>query len=178
MKKLMTMALALVMVVTMTGVGYAADPTNINSISGTAQKDVKITVTPAESSEVVSVDITWDDLSFSYTGASETWDPSDHTNKFSGGSGSWSPVNKTIKVTNHSNIAVTATGTLGNGTTTGAVTDGVKATIASNTFELATAVDTLYSKAPNNSMTVSVDGTPTAKKSNVTLDTVTITISK
>ena len=168
------MALALVMVITMTGVGYAAGSTEtIESATSSSAHDVIINVTPAESAEVISVDIEWDDLTFEYTGANKLWNPTTHKDDFKGGSGSWDGP-KNIKVTNHSNIAVTATGNLAKGS----ATDGVTAALGNNTFTLDSGVGKVPGSAANKTMTVSVSGTPTAAQSSKVIDNVTVAISK
>lgn len=55
---------------------------------------------------VISVDITWDEMSFSYNEGQKTWDPENHV--LSEKSGSWSGLEKTITVTNKSNRAIKA----------------------------------------------------------------------
>ena len=58
--------------------------------------------------EIVSVEIYWDDTTFTYAEASKgTWDPEQHI--YTGASaGGWSEAGKTITLTNHSNVDVTA----------------------------------------------------------------------
>lgn len=59
--------------------------------------------------EVVSVDIVWEAMSFTYTPpADATWDPNTHT--YTGGTtdGEWSSSANSITITNHSNVAIQA----------------------------------------------------------------------
>lgn len=58
--------------------------------------------------DVISVDITWEGLEFTYTaGSTGTWKPDQHV--YEGGTlGHWSENKGSITVANHSNVAVTA----------------------------------------------------------------------
>lgn len=61
-----------------------------------------------ESSVVYSVDITWENLDFTYTDAFQgTWNAGTH--QYEGGTpAGWAPANAKITVTNHSNAEITA----------------------------------------------------------------------
>ena len=68
------------------------------------------TYTPgAVADEIISADIAWDAMDFTYTGASKgTWNPATHA--YDGQTeGGWSNNTPAITVTNHSNVAVNAT---------------------------------------------------------------------
>ena len=59
--------------------------------------------------EVVSVDIVWGAMEFTYTPPSQgTWDPGSHTYTDGETAGSWTSSSNSIEVTNHSNVDVTA----------------------------------------------------------------------
>lgn len=61
------------------------------------------------SAEVVSVDIIWGNMEFTYTPPSQgTWDPGSHTYTDGETAGSWTSSSNSIEVTNHSNVDVTA----------------------------------------------------------------------
>lgn len=169
MKKLITslvfvLALSLCLAVP----AFAASP--VTADGGSDSKDV--TATYATTGDVYSVAITWGSMEFTYT---EEWIPEDHDY----GNGVWSnatDANK-ITVTNHSNVAVTATLSYAQQNQSGitgtfAETSG---TANDNVLELATAVGTAYDAAPTASATLTLTGT---LESNATVGTVTVTIAK
>ena len=81
----------------------------IGTGNGSSSTDVKGTYTPGTASDIVySVDITWGDLNFAYTGASQgTWNPETHS--YDGAAdGYWTKDTAEIKVANSSNAAVEA----------------------------------------------------------------------
>lgn len=122
---------------------------------------------------VYSVDIEWEDMTFTYTQRSSSiWNAADHT--YSGGtSGSWDKTAATIKVTNHSNAKVDADITYtANGDT------GVTGTLTNNSGSLAAGVVGGYDTADHLTATLTISGTP---NSSVTADgikvgSITVTI--
>lgn len=83
------------------------------SVSATAadQNSQKIDVTAKYATESVapaaySVDISWTDMTFTYTDTqNHIWNPSDHSYKTTS-KGKWDKTKATITVTNHSNVDV------------------------------------------------------------------------
>lgn len=66
-------------------------------------QDVSGTYVPAgPGTEVISFDISWGVMSFTYT---PSWDPSTHTDM----GGTWTATGNTVTVTNHSNVDVNVT---------------------------------------------------------------------
>ena len=127
--------------------------------------------------EIISVDVAWEAMDFTYTGASQgTWNPVTHA--YEGAiEGGWSDNTPAITVTNHSNVAVNAT--LG----FTASVDGVIGTFteASGTandsvLELATAVGTESANAPTATANFGISGA--AIDANKALGTITVTIAK
>ena len=125
--------------------------------------------------EKISVDIVWDAMDFTYTGASQgTWNPATHT--YDGATeGGWSDNTPAVTVTNHSNVAVNATlgftadvaGVVGTFTeASGTANDGV--------LELATADGTTVENAPTATANFGISGT--AIDANQQLGTITVTI--
>lgn len=53
---------------------------------------------------VYRYDITWDDMTFTYTDGDKEWNPDTH--KYDSTEGKWSADTKTIAVTNHSNTDI------------------------------------------------------------------------
>ena len=173
MKKTLSIILALVLALSLSVTAFAAEN------NGTSSTDITVngTYIPSTSSadETISVDIVWDAMDFTYTGASQgTWNPATHT--YDGATeGGWSDNTPAVTVTNHSNVAVNATlgftadvaGVVGTFTeASGTANDGV--------LELATADGTTVENAPTATANFGISGT--AIDANQKLGTITVTI--
>jgi hypothetical protein len=89
----------------------AANKQQISANPGSATINVKgkLGATPEAPEEIVSVDVTWGAMEFTYTPADPgTWDPENHRYTDTADA-SWSASGNDITVTNHSNVGVTAT---------------------------------------------------------------------
>ena len=151
---------------------------NPSTGNGKGKYNIEIsgTYTPgAAADEIISADIAWDAMDFTYTGASQgTWNPVTHA--YEGAiEGGWSDNTPAITVTNHSNVAVNATLDFT------ASVDGVVGTFteASGTendkvLELATAVGTEVENAPTATANFGISGA--AIDADKTLGTITVTI--
>ena len=131
----------------------------------------------AAADEIISVDVAWEAMDFTYTGASQgTWNPATHA--YEGAiEGGWSDNTPAITVKNHSNVALNAT--LGfTPDVTGVVGTFTEAsgTANDNILELATAVDTEVSNAPTATANFGISGA--AIDADKALGTVTVTIAK
>ena len=174
MKKTLSIILALVMALSLSVTAFAA--TN----DGTSGTDITVngTYVPGTTgAEQISVDIVWDAMDFTYTGASQgTWNPATHA--YDGATaGGWSDNTPGITVKNHSNVAVNATlgfkddvaGVVGTFTeASGTENDSV--------LELATAVGTEAANAPTATANFGISGA--AIDADKTLGTITVTIAK
>ena len=157
-------------------------PTLTNSPStgnGTGKYNIEIsgTYTPGTADEIISVDVAWEAMDFTYTGASQgTWNPVTHA--YEGAiDGGWSDNTPAITVTNHSNVAVNATLSF-TANVTGVVGTFTEAsgTENDNILNLATAEGTEVANAPTATANFGISGA--AIDADKTLGTITVTIAK
>ena len=139
--------------------------------------EISGTYTPGTADEIISVDVAWEAMDFTYTGPSQgTWNPVTHT--YEGATkGGWSNNTPAITVTNHSNVAVNATLSF-TANVTGVVDTftEVSGTENDNILELATAEGTAVADAPTASAKFGISGA--AIDANKALGTITVTIAK
>ena len=158
-------------------------PTLTNSPStgnGKGKYNIEIsgTYTPgAVADEIISADIAWDAMDFTYTAPSQgTWNPVTHT--YEGATkGGWSNNTPAITVTNHSNVAVNATlGFTANVTGVVGTFTEASGTENDNVLELATAEGTEVANAPTATANFGISGA--AIDADKTLGTITVAIAK
>ena len=157
-------------------------PTLTNSPStgnGKGKYNIEIsgTYTPGTADEIISVDVAWEAMDFTYTGASQgTWNPVTHA--YEGAiEGGWSDNTPAITVINHSNVAVNATLSF-TANVTGVVGTFTEAsgTANDNILNLATAEGTAVADAPTASANFGISGA--AIDADKALGTITVTIAK
>ena len=127
--------------------------------------------------EIISVDVAWEAMDFTYTGASQgTWNPANHT--YEGAiEGGWSDNTPAITVTNHSNVAVNATlGFTANVTGVVGTFTEASGTANDNVLELATAEGTEVANAPTATANFGISGA--AIDASKALGTITVAIAK
>ena len=131
----------------------------------------------AAADEIISVDVAWEAMDFTYTGASQgTWNPVTHA--YEGAiEGGWSNNTPAITVTNHSNVAVNATlGFTANVTGVVGTFTEASGTENDNILNLATAEGTEVANAPTATANFGISGA--AIDADKTLGTITVTIAK
>ncbi|MGN1306402.1 MAG: hypothetical protein ACI4V3_01885 [Faecousia sp.] len=106
MKKIISVLLVLVLVLTMSTTAFAA---TIDTTPGSQDIDVNAKYEDGVSAPTkYSVDVAWGAMEFTYTvSGTKTWDPATHTYTAST-TPAWSGSGNTITVTNHSNTGITA----------------------------------------------------------------------
>lgn len=180
MKKKLALVLTLAMVFSLAPLSaYAVTNNTINTANGTATHDVTATYVAGSSGStggtVYSVDIVWGDMAFTYTEEAGVWDPATHQTTGAGG-GIWkatSPDGNKIKVTNHSNAAVTAT--FSYAAATGY--DTISGSFDKATLNLATAVGTEVSNAPSETAALTLTGALASTVTTSTkIGTITVTL--
>ena len=171
MKKIFAIILSAALVL---ATAVCTSAATVNEENGTDSATVKGTYAAGSaSSEVLSVDITWGSMEFTYTGASQgTWDPKTHS--YTGiTTAGWSCESgaNVIKVTNHSNVDITASMNYASD----AAYSGINGEFSKNSVVLASAVGHTVTDAPTDSAELTLKGELTNKNaSNENIGTVTV----
>ena len=174
MKKLIATALALTMTLSLSTTALAAG--NVNGAGVGLQDPIDVTAKyndGATEPTVYSVDLTWEDMTFTYNeSGARTWDPDTHTYTDSTTSG-WDKTTAAVTATNHSNTEVTVSFTY----TPQGDTD-VNATMSKDSFKLAAGVENKPNEAATDSSILTITGTPnnSVTAEGVTIGTITVTI--
>ena len=107
MKKIVSLVLALVLVMALATTAFAAGELNETTTSNTGNVMAQYVDASNEAAEVISVDVTWGAMTFTYTKSGDyVWVPGDHSINGDGISYAWTPNGNTVTVTNHSNVDV------------------------------------------------------------------------
>lgn len=177
MKKLIALLMALTLVISMS-VTVLADTYEGSGTPLTG--DVTVIIhhdsIPAD---VYYVVVDWNSLSFTYSfGDRPVWNPEEHVYETKG-EGDWDKTNANITVTNHSNVAVSATAKFANDSTEATV-NNVTATLSNASFTLnAAAADSNPASADSKAIALTITGEPDAGiKSDFKISTISITIAK
>lgn len=109
MKKIISLILALALVMSLSVTAFAAEGSDTGNKNGDT---ATITVSGKYSggtavAEVVSVDVAWGAMEFTYKEAGQYWDAASHTTK-TNNDATWTASGNTITVKNHSNVGITA----------------------------------------------------------------------
>jgi len=169
MKKALTVLLAVLLILSMSTVAFAAAPGDSENIDVTG----KYNSTTTEGT-VYSVDITWENMTFTYNETTEKiWNAADHSYTVVT-TGEWDKTTADITVTNHSNATVTAT------VNYSAVEDtDITGTLNNTEKTLAAGVEGKPEEADALVATLTISGTPTDAVTNtgVKIGSITITLS-
>ena len=176
MKKLIATALALTMTLSLSttalagGNVYGADVGSQYSIDVTAKYNDGTT-----EPTVYSVDLTWEDMTFTYNkSGTRIWNPDTHTYTDTTSDG-WDKYTAAVTATNHSNTNVTVSFTY-----TPQGNTGVTASMTRRSFILAAGVENYPNDASTGSSLLTIKGDTTPDSSvtaeGVTIGTITVTI--
>ena len=184
MKKLFALILAVLMIASLSVIGFAAE------VDGGTTGDVNVNVTDKNGNQLKDEDVTdiyyivvsWNKLNFTFVTEQSIgdlkWDAENH--KYANLVGQWKDADNdgsVITITNHSNATVNISAAFANDSKTSDVNLGVTAALTNGDKTLQSAVGTTVANAPYTTYTVSVNGTPTMLET-YKVDTVTVTISK
>ena len=175
MKKLIAAALALTMTLGMSTTALAAG--NVDGAGVGSQDPIDVTAKyndDATEPTVYSVDLTWEDMTFTYNeSGTRTWNPDTHTYTDTTSAG-WDKTTATIQMTNHSNVAVDVdlTYTPVEGT-------GITGALNVTEFSFKAGPEGDPEGASTKFATLTISGTPndTVTAEGVTVGTITVTIS-
>ena len=176
MKKLIATALALTMVLGLSTTALAAG--NVDGAGVGSQDPIDVTAKyndDATEPAVYSVDLTWEDMTFTYNeSGTRTWDPDTHTYTDTTSAG-WDKITAAVTATNHSNAPVKVSFTY-----TPQGNTGVIASMSKNNFILAAGVENRPNEAATDSSILTITGTPnnSVTAEGVTIGTITVTIEK
>lgn len=174
MKKLIATALALTMTLSLSTTALAAG--NVDGAVVGPQEPIDVTAKyndGAKEPTVYSVDLTWEDMTFTYNeSGTRTWDPDTHTYTDTTSAG-WDKISAAVTATNHSNTEVTVSFTY-----TPQGTTGVNASMSKDSFKLAAGVENKPNEAATDSSILTIAGTPnnSVTAEGVTIGTITVTI--
>lgn len=177
MKKLIATALALTMTLSLSTTALAAG--NVDGAGVGSQDPIDVTAKYNDSATeptVYSVDLTWEDMTFTYNeSGTRTWNPDTHTYTDTTSAG-WDKATAKVTATNHSNAPVTVSFTY-----TPQGTTGVTADMSKSNFILAAGVENYPNDAATNSSVLTINGnskpTSSVTAEGVTIGTITVSIA-
>lgn len=171
MKKIISLVLALAMMLALSVTAFAA-----TNNGGASSIEVTGTYAAGQSAaKLISVDITWDTMSFTYTGANAgVWNPQTHSYDGTANATWGDKTAATITVKNHSNDVITATFAFdaGNSGATGSFSGD---DLTGNVLTLETAEGTQYNAAPTGRAIFNIGGAITASGK---IGTISVTIAQ
>ena len=176
MKKLIATALALTMTLSLSTTALAAG--KVDGAGTGPHGPIDVTAKYNDDSTeptVYSVDLTWEDMTFTYNeSGTRIWDPDTHTYTDTTSAG-WDKFTAAVTATNHSNTKVTVSFTY-----TPQGDTGVTAYMSKLSFILAAGVENYPDDASTNSSALTIHGSSKPNGSvtaeGVTIGTITVTI--
>ena len=176
MKKLIATALALTMTLSLSTTALAGG--NVNGAGLGSQDPIDVTAKYNDGvtePTVYSVDLTWEDMTFTYNeSGTRIWDPDTHTYTDTTSAG-WDKVTAAVTATNHSNAQVTVKFDY---TPQGAT--GVNASMSKDSFKLAAGVENKPNEAATDSSNLTIDSrtkpNATVSAAGTVIGTITVTI--
>ncbi len=168
MKKIISLALSLALVLNLSITAFAAD------LGGSQDVTAKYEKTEIDSGDIHSVDLQWGNLTFTYSETTtKTWNPGTHTYDTTVTGGSWDKTESTIKVTNHSNVAVDVAMSV-----TPVAGTGVNVTLTGGNATLAAGEVGNVDGAASVTGTVKISGKPnnTVTEAGIKVASITVTI--
>ena len=176
MKKLIATALALTMTLSLSTTALAGG--NVDGAGVGSQYRIDVTAKYNDSATeptVYSVDLTWEDMTFTYNeSGTKIWDPDTHTYTGTTSAG-WDKVTAAVTATNHSNTKVTVSFTY-----TPQGDTGVTASMSKHRLILAAGVENYPDDAATDSSLLTIKGDTNPNGSvtaeGVTIGTITVTI--
>ena len=167
MKNKLAIIAALVLASTSVVTAYAV---NSEKNDGSEPTNIKVTGSYIDSkSTIMSVDVEWEEMNFTYFGGHKVWNPETHS--YTTESASWWYEPKEITVTNHSNSAIKAQMNFAS------KVEGLNGRFDDDVILLKTAEGTTVDAAPKDSTHFSVSGAG-IETNNTDLGTITVTISE
>ena len=169
MKKLISLILSLVLVLSMSITAFAAEAADNNTAV------VKGSYTASDGGVVYSVDVAWGSMEFDYEVPAGVWN--EQTHSYESGAAKWTYAEgaNAVKVTNRSNAAVTVN------VTTNILLSGITASVEGGSFTLGSAAENatteIEGQATVNTAYITLSGTLTDKTaSKMVIGTVTVSI--
>lgn len=178
MKKLIATALALTMTLSLSTTALAAGKVDDAGVGSQVPIDVTAKYNDGTTEPTVySVDLTWEDMTFTYNASgTKIWDPDTHTYTDTTSAG-WDKYTAKVTATNHSNANVTVRFTY-----TPQGDTGVTASMSRDFFILYAGVEDRPNDASTNSTLLTINGNSKPDSSvtaeGVTIGTITVTIEK
>ncbi len=180
MKKIFAILLVLTVFLSFAVTAYAQ---TINENGGFQTTDVKLTSSVFSEPDIYSVTITFEDMSFSYSGGSKIWQPASHS--YSESNSGWVKDTSSFKVTNNSNVGINiepfacAPGTTNYDVSNPRVyyNNNVNTSILGGLNGLERCEENAAA-GPNCTFTVKLEGEPQTALTNETIATILVRISK
>ena len=180
MKKIFAIMLVLTLFLSFAVTSYAQ---TISENGGSQTADVKLTSSVFSEPDIYSVTITFEDMTFSYSGGSKIWQPASHT--YSESNSGWIKDTSSFKVTNNSNVGIgiaayaCAPGTVNYNASYSReyVNNNVVVSILGGLNGLERCEENAAT-GPNCTFTVKLEGDPRTALTNETIATIMVQISK